>query len=160
RRITRSFAAAVEHEAAGSDPLRAHSLLESLFNHYKKAGMREEATELIGRVKYLGRQAEDVMVEFRVPMTINLVELTDFADSVTPGGVQQAVLRLCTAFVPNVAEIREALKQMAVVAPLYSLVTRTRLDGLTRARVGGLPEDEEGRLVEEIATHVRCAEPF
>jgi hypothetical protein len=161
RRVTRTFAVAVEHQALSSDPVHAHGLLERLLADYLKARMRKEADELIGRVKDLGRLAVDFMVEIHTPMSIDPGVVSSIADALTAGGVEPAVLQLVGPFVPAGDQLRESLEEMFAE---YFFLSRTPLakleDGLTRARVGGLQEDEEGRIVDEIASHVEVGAPI
>jgi hypothetical protein len=160
-RVTRAFAAAVEHQATRSDPIHSHGQLEHLIGDYLEVEMRQEADELIGRVKALGPQAADSMVEIHTPVSINPVVLSSFADELTAGGVEQAVLQLAGPFVPAGDQLRESLERSSAKFFFLSRTPLAKLeDGLTRSLVGGRQEDEEGRFVDEIKSYVEFGAPF
>jgi Domain of unknown function (DUF4209) len=157
QRVVLQFGGAFEKAAEEAPPFVAHAWLEDVHRDYQQAGLRQKADSLLARIRQLGREACDQMPEITLEQSIDKSKFDSAIDALTSGGFDDARLKIVQAFTPRASQLRDLGPGANTLA---GLVTVNILDELTRARIGPVEEDEEGRLVQQFAMHIDVQSVF
>lgn len=150
QRVTKIYAQGLLHICAQAEGMFARNWLEHLHADYLEAGLRAEADALIPKIKEAGGKAESQMVPFSMPIQVSKEEMDDFCEKITEGGADVAIQRIALEFTPDPEAMREQMHEIGKKHPVMGLIPMVIADEFTRARVGGMEDDESGRLVMHI----------
>lgn len=154
KRVVQVYAKAKLHIAGQANGMLSHHWLEELHQDYLDAGMRAEADALVPQVAKAGEQMGGEMGKMSTSMEISNDEMEQFCEGITDGSVEAAVERIVDTFAPDSEQLRTQMHEIAAKHPLMSMIQVTIADEHTRARVGGIQEDEPGRLVMHMHQHL------
>ncbi|HEX2973322.1 MAG TPA: DUF4209 domain-containing protein [Tepidisphaeraceae bacterium] len=151
-RVTGIFAAAIERMADKAIAILAAAWLSDAYLAYQHAGMKAEADRLLVKLKEKGRQSRGQMVSHVTSHTFTGEEVEAYLNEVTSGGLEACFQRIVTLFLPKSADLRNRLATYRQKYPLVSMFPIALVDDdQVIAHIGSAENDEEGRLVHEIA---------
>lgn len=154
KRVVQTYAKALLHLAGQANGTFAHHWLEELHQDYLDAGLRTEADALVPDIKKAGERMVGEMGRVSVPITIPGEEMEQFCQAITEGGEDVAAARIADAFTLDMEDLREEMHKVAAAHPLMAHIQVVIADEFTRARVGGVRDDEAGRLVMHVHQHL------
>lgn len=160
KRVVQVYARAKLHIAGQANGMLAHHWLEELHQDYLDASMRAEADALLPQIKKAGERMGGEMRTISTSIQITNEELDQFCSEMTDGGIENAVGRTADHFTPDAEHLRAEMLKIAAKHPLMSMIQVTIADEHTRARAGGVQDDEAGRLVMHMHQHLAFESPF
>lgn len=154
QRITKTYAKGLLHVCAQAEGMFARNWLEHLHADYLDAGLRAEADALMSKIREAGEKAESQMAKVSTRIKVSKEEMDGFCEAITEGGAEVAIQRIALEFTPDPEKLREEMHKMAQKHPLMGRIPMVIADEFTRARIGGMGDDESGRLVMHIHQHM------
>lgn len=162
RHALKTAGAAFEEAAKKASGLLALAWLEDLIPRYRNAGMTEDAARVERTIRERAKEAEKEIKRVEVPVEIPKEELDQWADRVASDSLESALTHLAAACLIHEDSARDRLKDMAEKAPLMAHMPIAILgaDGFTRAKVGSIEGDLDGRAIMHAADLFNWHAPF
>ncbi len=153
RHALKVAAAAFEEAAKGANALVALSWLEDLIPRYRNAGMLEDAARVEQTIRSRANEAQGEMKRVEVPVNIPKEELEGWADRVAGSTIDEAISNIATACLIRENSTRESIENILKNAPLVATIPSSIMgeDGFTKAKVGSINDDLDGRAVQHAA---------
>jgi hypothetical protein len=160
KRVVQVYAKGKLHLVGQANGMLAHQWLEELHQDYLDAGMRTEADALVPAIKQAGERMAGEMRPVEVSYQVSGEEMEQFCQEITEGGPQTAFGRIAVHFAPDAEHLLNEMHAIAAQHPLMSMMAMTISDEFTRARIGGVLDDEAGRLVMHMHQNLAFESPF
>lgn len=154
KRVVQAYAKAKLHIAGQANGMLSHHWLEELHQDYLDAGMRAEADALVPQVAKAGEQMGGEMRKISTSVEISNDEMEQFCQGITDGSVEAAVDRIVDTFAPDAENLRKQMHDQFAKHPLMGMIKVVIADEFTRAQIGGVQDDEAGRLVMHMHQHL------
>jgi hypothetical protein len=117
-RVIRAYGQAFERAAASATPTLAIAWLQPVYDAYRSRGMAADAE----RVQLAIANVRRDMQAIKVPVSVSKKELDDFLNALTDGGVEKALGKIVSRFIPKARKVREQNQESLRLAPLQALV--------------------------------------
>ena len=160
KRVVQVYAKAKLYLAGQANGMLAHQWLEELHQDYLDAGMRAEADALVPAIKQAGERMAGEMRPISVELQVSNEEMEQFCQEITEGGPEAAIRRIAAHFAPDTEHLLTEMHDIAAQYPLMSMIAVSIADEFTRAQIGGIEDDEAGRLVMHMHQHLAFESPF
>ncbi|NLW85473.1 MAG: DUF4209 domain-containing protein [Planctomycetes bacterium] len=154
KRVVQIYAKAKLHIAGQANGMLSHHWLEELHQDYLDAGMRAEADALVPQVAKAGEQMGGEMRKISTSVEVSNDEMEQFCQGITEGSAEAAVERIVDTFAPDAENLRKQMHEQFAKHPLMGIFKVVIADEFTRAQVGGVQDDEAGRLVMHMHQHM------
>lgn len=140
---------AFEDAAEMADGLTAVSWLEDLLPRYRGVGDLSAAARVEQAIRTRSRDAAAEMKTASVPVEIPAAELEKWADNVAGATIGEGLRHIAAAGLLKEGATRSSVQEMLQGTALLAAipVTLTGPGGLTKATVGSLKDDPEGRTL-------------
>jgi hypothetical protein len=161
-RVIRAAGNAFEEVAAEAAPLLALGWLEPVHEDYVNRGMKEDAARVQALIVEKGRNVPGDLKQIRIPIEFDKAQVDRLFDRLTQGTRREALLRIAYYMVPSTEGIKKLLQRQLNEFPFLATITIGKMgdDGLTTARVGGIEEDPDGRLIHELGQQINFYNSF
>jgi hypothetical protein len=155
KRVHRVSGQAFELHAARATPSMAMAFLQMVYEDYRRRGMPEDAKRAHLALEADAKNVGADMKKLSAEVPISESELKSYLENLTEGGLEAALDRIATRFIPSADEARQHLKMASEIAPLSSMipiaqVTPTRF----KAQIGTPDDDPDGRLLMQLARNI------
>lgn len=153
RQAIKTAGAAFERVAEQASGLLALAWLEDLIPRYRNAGMTDDAARVERAIRARAHEAEKEAKRVEVPITIPKGELDQWVDQIAGESLQAALNNVAVSFLVREESTRKLLESMASKAPLMAHIPIAVLgsDGLSKAKVGSIEDDMQGRAIVQAA---------
>ena len=141
--------------------LVAQSWLQSTSQLLRDFGLLPESKQVDQMVLDIGPRVVDELKSFSTTVEVPKEKLDHETDLILAGTWSEAHPKLVVYFTPDLSQLQERRKQMAEVAPLSTMLTKTLLDNEGRP-VGHAPgvRDAEASLSPDIYQDIAFSAPF
>lgn len=153
KQALKTAAAAFEEAAKGAQALVATSWLEDLIPRYRNAGMAEDAARVEKTIRDRAKEAQGEMKRIEVPLKITKKELDEWADRVSGSTLDKAIPRIAITCLIKEDSTRESIINITKNAPLMAMMPVEVMgsDGFTKATIGSIEDDLDGRTIQHAA---------
>jgi hypothetical protein len=161
-RVIRAAGNAFEAVAEEAAPLLALGWLEPVHEDYVNRGMKEDAARVQALIVEKGRNVRGDLKQIRIPIEFDKAQVDRLFDRLTQGAPRDALLQIAYHMVPSTEGIKRLLQRQLNEFPLLAMISITKMsdDGLAAARVGGIEEDPDGRLIHELGQQISFYNSF
>ena len=163
QRVIRAYGRAFEHVAASAAPTLAIAWLQPVHDAYRSRGMEADVETVQLAIAEKGKDVKRDMQAIKVPVSISKEELDGFLNALTDGGVEEALGKIVSRFIPRVRKAQEQNQESLRLAPLQALVPiiiHQRETGHPEAKIGGVKDDPDGRLIYQLSQNLGLESPF
>lgn len=155
RRVITSYGNAFVHLAKQADGILAVGWLQGVYEDYVNFGLRNEAEHLLLLCKAKGAEVPKQMATIKGSYTIPKEELEQVINAMVTDDLQDSLHRIAHNFIPRVADAKDLLKRLSADDRVTSHIgIRVVSEDQIIAEAGSIHEDEEGRLVMQIAENL------
>lgn len=142
--------AAFEEAAKGADALLASAWLEDLIPRYRNEGLNDDVARIEAAIRSRADEAAGEMKKIEVPLSIPREKLDQWAEQVAGSSPEEAFRRLAAAGLIREEAARKSAQGMLKNAPLLAHMSTSIMgaDGFTRATVGSIYDDLDGRTIQ------------
>jgi lysyl-tRNA synthetase class 1 len=154
KRVVQVYAKAKLHIAGQANGMLSHHWLEELHQDYLDVGMRAEADALVPQIAKAGERMGGEMRRISTSMEVPNDKMEEFCQGITDGSVEAAIERIVDTFAPDAENLRKQMHEQFAQHPLLGMFKVVIADEFTRAQVGGVQDDEAGRLVMHMHQHM------
>jgi hypothetical protein len=137
--------------------------LQPVYDVYRSRGMAADAERVQLAMAEKGKDLHRDMKDIKVPVSISKEELDAFLKALTDGGIEQAISKIMARFIPKARKAREQNQQSLSVAPLLAripIVIHQSEMGHPEAKIGGVQDDLDGRLIYQLSQSIEFESPF
>lgn len=162
-RVIRAYGQAFESVAALANPTLAVAWLQPVFEAYRSRGMAGDAERVQLALIEKGKDLQRDMQAIEIPVTLPKEKVDAFLNALVDGGLEQALAKIAARFIPKAQKAREQSEKSLSLAPLQALipiVIHQAETGHPVAKIGGVKEDPEGRLIYQLAQNVEFESAF
>jgi hypothetical protein len=163
QRVIRAYGQAFETAAASANPTLAIGWLQPVYDAYRSRGMSADAERVQLAIAEKGKDVHRDMEAFEVPINISKEELDAFLNALTDGDIKQALHKITARFIPKVQKAQEQNQQSLSATPLFAripIVIDQSGMGHPEARIGGMEDDPEGRLIYQLSQNIEFESLF
>jgi hypothetical protein len=143
-------------------PLVVSHSLEQLYDHFRAFNLHRDADELNALMRVAGEKANAEMKVVSVEKEIPAEEVEAYFANMLSGEAPEVLLRIAVHFIPSRDELEKQLRELAKMAPISFLMSRTIKDdeGRTVAHIGPLESDLEGQLIRHVSEAMQFSVPW
>lgn len=162
RRVMSSYVEAWAKIAHKAMPLLGASWLEKVHRTLLDFGLKAEADALEPPLRALGARSHENMASVSHSVQFTAEEIEAFAKEMTAGTWFEALTRIAVQFLPDPAEAKEHVLEVANKSPTLSLFSRRILDhdGRVVAEVGSVRDDLDGHVIQHVSEDLTFWRPF
>jgi hypothetical protein len=159
KRVVLSIGEAFNKEISTAGALQASGWLEHLYRLYSGFKLKEEAEEILIRLREIGPKAAEDMVPVSHSFKLPEEEVELFLGEILAGESEDVFLKVCNHFIPDKEENKKKLLELSKQHPLLFFVGNQIQDrqGRVVASVGSLEDDLEGHIVLQISRSMEFA---
>jgi hypothetical protein len=153
KRVITTFAKTSELASSNTSISEIAGNAEELYKLYIKYGLKEEASEMLLKVRDSSAKVPAEMKRVGAQIDIPNDKIRQYLDGMTAGGLEAALYKLLITHIPVRETITEQLRLKSSKAPISYLFTQQIVDskGRVLTTIGPIEEDFEGHLVRETA---------
>lgn len=154
-RVWRTYGMSMEEAAKSASPMLALAWLHPILAIYTREGLRDEADRvnrfLSSNEEQLTKEFKTISAGFKIPPD----KLKAFVDSLTEGGLSNALALIAAKFITRTEDAKSVLEDGAKHAPLQAMIPIQKVrDGHVVAMIGSVESDPEGRLINQLAQNI------
>jgi len=154
-RVIQTYGQAFERISQNASSLLAMSWLAPVIDAYRNIGLAEDLKRALLLYSGKGESANQEMKTISVPVEITQGELEAYVEAMVEGSLEECLIRMARRFTPNVEEERSLMQTIAKEHPLLGRIGVEKIaDGQVVGGAGSIIDDEEGRLVFQIAERI------
>jgi lysyl-tRNA synthetase class 1 len=154
----RRIAEAFERRAKMGDALTAMFFLDDAREFFLLAGLRAEAERVQAEAQKVGPQAEKQLVRTTVTVNIPNAGVEKYLESLMQGGLDDALHRFATEYIPDQAAVAKEVEEAAKTHPVFSIFmdsAKIMGDGHIEADVADDAGDPDGRMAHHTSRHAQ-----
>lgn len=163
QRVIKTYGETFERLSKDAAPMLVMAWLQPVIERYEQEGLKEEAERLQLLHAEKGKNIKDDLKEISTTVEIKKEEIDREIDQIIgSGNLRTSLQNVAVVFVPRTKKARELLEQMKTDAPLLGSFSVGVLDtdGHTRAIIGSLDKDPEGRLHRQLGEIMGYLQPL
>jgi hypothetical protein len=153
---------AFEAIAAGADGLTAITWLSEQLARYRQLGDQEAVARVEQAIRERSQDAQAQMKRISVPLNLSREELDAWADRVAGENLEQALTKFASIGLVGRDATERAVLDTEAQSPVFAHIpiAITGRDGFTKATIGTVKEDLDGRTVHHAAQLISQRAPF
>lgn len=153
---------AFEAAAADANALTASAWLEDLSVRYRHAKLLEDASRVDATIKARSEEARSEMTVHEVRVEVSDTDMARWLGGIFKGSLEDSLGRLSFAVMTSENQLRSIVEDSAKNSPISSILSINLGGGhgFTRATVGPVKDDIEGRLMHTAATVIGHSVPW
>ncbi|HLE62304.1 MAG TPA: DUF4209 domain-containing protein [Pyrinomonadaceae bacterium] len=160
-RVIRTYGRAFETASCEASPMLAMAWLQPVIERYQQAGMEADAERVQLASLEKGKNIEADMRHISATVEIPHDELERYLDWLTGEDLSTSLMRIAGRFIPDADDARKFLVKTAQETPLQALFTVVKVDdSQIVATAGSVQDDEEGRLLMQLAENIQISQLF
>ncbi|HEY4325938.1 MAG TPA: DUF4209 domain-containing protein [Mucilaginibacter sp.] len=162
RRVILSIGDAFQKILDEGSAMQVSGWLDHLFKLYNKFNLKEEAAEILLKIREVGPKAaqelKPVTHEFNLPKD----EFEQYIKEMTDGEKEDILFKIATQYLPNKEEVKKEIFKLRNSAPFVFLISQQLQDekGRVVATVGSLDDDLDGHIVRQVSQNLSFSAPF
>lgn len=163
KRVVTLYGKAFEHLASQANPMLAMAWLQPVAEKYAQEGLKAEAERIQVLSSEKGKHIDSDLKQVSINVEIKQEDIDNLIEHLLGSGDLQTSLGYIAAyFVPKTNDARQLLDKLKTNAPLMSTIPIAVIetDGHTRAQIGSIEDDPDGRLHHQLAQTIRFYQPF
>jgi Domain of unknown function (DUF4209) len=154
-RVIQTYGQSFEQISENASSLLAMSWLAPVIDAYRNIGLDGDLKRALLLYSAKGESAKQEMKTISVPVEITREELEAYLEAMVDGSLEECMIRMARKFTPNVEEERSLIQTIAREHPLLGRIGVEKIaDGQVVGGAGSIIDDEEGRLVFQIAERI------
>lgn len=153
---------AFEAIAQKTNALTAIAWLQDLSARYRQVRLMEDASRVDAAIKARGKEAEGMMSKHEIKIEISQAEMDKWLDGLLKTSLALSLGRIAVALMTSEERLRKMVEDSAANAPLQSDIAMSILGeyGFTRATIGSVKDDMQGRVLNMAATFIGYLAPW
>lgn len=153
---------AFEAAAADANALTASAWLEDLSVRYRHAKLVEDASRVDAAIKARSEEARGEMTVHEVRVEVSDTDMGGWLGEIFQGSLEESLSRLSFAVMTSETKLRSMVENLARTSPISSIlsINLAGAHGFTRATVGSVQDDMEGRVMHTAATVIGHLAPW
>lgn len=162
RRVINIIGKSFEDACEGLAPIQVSSMCQHLHDIYLSYNMKDDAERVAKKISEVGPSVVDSMQEFSHAVKIPKEELEAYLDSITSGGLDNALNKIAIHFIPRKKQLEKQVLDLAKKSPLTYLFSKTLQDhkGRPVATIGSLDKDLEGNIIHQLSQNMAISSFF
>jgi uncharacterized protein DUF4209 len=163
KRVIKLYGAAFEHLASQANPMMAMAWLQPVVEKFAQEGLKAEAERIQLLSSEKGKHIDSDLKQVSINVEIKQQDIDNLIEHLLGSGNLQTSLGYIGAyFVPKTNEVKQLLDKLKTDTPLMSTIPIAVIetDGHTRAQIGSMEDDPDGRLHHQLAQTMRFYQPF
>ena len=155
-RVVLACGRAAECHATSADHTRAYFWLDQVFRFYRINGLDAEAERVQLDARKHGELARSEAKLVSAEPEVLPDELEEVLDELTDGGLETALEKIATYFLPHLDALREQLKRFQQKSSLGTMWPIAKMsEGQMVAQIGPVDMDPDGALLNAVADEIR-----
>lgn len=144
------------------EPMQIMAWWQKVHDIYLQFNKKENAERIRGYIKEVGPKVRDSMKSIKVEMNVTTEEFENYINALTEGGLENALVRVMSQYVPRKDEVENQLQDLSKKAPVSFLFPSKIIDDRGRiiAHVDALESDLEGNVVQQISQDISFSSIF
>jgi len=136
--------------------IQAINWFNHLYGLYKKYDLKEEAANVLLRIREIGPKIDKEMTNFSHSFSIPQETIDAYLKEITDGTIEEVLTRICFNYIPHKNQVKEEIFNLSKKYPMVYLSSHEIQDGNGRviATIGSLKDDWEGHIVRQISMNL------
>jgi len=154
KRLEEAAARCWEAAAGLGDVMVAPSFLQSTFDAYKRAGMKEDAARVRIKMEEAIQTSNKTMKAISTSIEIKKDDIETFVAGIIDDNPGITLARLANTFLSNKETLEKQMHEVAKTAPLQAMIPKKLMqDDHVAAIIGSVKDDPTGRLIDQTSMH-------
>ncbi len=162
RRVIIKIGKAFSDIESDGSAMQVSGWLEQVRNLYLEYNLKEEAEQLLKRIREIGPKVAAELQPISHSVEIPKGKLDKYIEEILSGTSEEVMIRIVVAYMPKKEEVKEQIFALSKTAPLIYLMAHQIQDerGRTIATIGSLENDLEGHIVRQISQNLSFSQLF
>jgi len=152
----------IQNQAEGISPLVASVWLEGVYHIYLQHGLKEEAHNILSKIRELGKQTKSELKKIGTSIKIPKEELEKYINWLIDGDLNTVLGKIAVNYIPQKDEVMKQIQDLSKKAPISFLFSHVIMDneGRVISTVGPLENDIDGHIILQISQNMQISSFF